>query len=83
MKLSEYVAALTAELIRVGDPEIGFTVPMSIRYARDEVSMVNRLWINERVLVNDIGISQIGYDYRPEKVELRHRHDGVMEIVLT
>lgn len=82
MKISELVAALTAELIRGNDAEIGFTVPLRLTCARDEYLSDMRWTVNGVEYRTYIGDSLYKV-LQPEQMEFRHRDDGVMEIVLT
>ncbi len=86
MKISELVAALTAELIRGNDAEIGFTVPLTLKHAIDNNSLMVQWGVcgyTFYVPIEDHHRSRAGVDYKPNNAEFRHREDGVMEIVLT
>lgn len=83
MKVSELVAALTAELIRGNDAEIGFTVPLTVKGTYDE-NVGSYAW-----LVNDMRFSTSNFttglkvNLHVNNAEFHHRNDGVTEIILT
>ena len=88
MKVSALVAALTAELIRGNDAEIGFTVPIDMSVSRDAYMDVyvwgfNGFHIQSRGTGASGRGPEVQFDHKPNNAEFRHREDGVMEIVLT
>jgi hypothetical protein len=87
VKISELVAALSAELIRGNDAEIGFTVPVEIELLRNAYLDVHVWRFNGMGIQSmDKGLSggpSLQFNHQPNSAEFRHRDDGVMEIVLT
>ena len=82
MKISELVAALTAELIRGNDADIGFTVPLQLTY--QYLPNVDAfVWTINGEAHHTYIKESLQAAWRPEEAEFRHREGGVMEIVLT
>ena len=82
MKISELVAALTAELIRGNDAEVGFAVQLELGHqynvARDDIT-----WKVNDVRYYGKPTGGIEIRHKLDQAQLEHREDGVMEIVLT
>jgi hypothetical protein len=83
MKVSELVAALTAELIRGNDAEIGFMVPLTVKSTYDE-NVGSYAW-----LVNDMRFATSNFtaglkvNLHVSNAEFRHSTNEKMEIILT
>lgn len=82
MKISELVAALTAELIRGNDAEIGFTVQLELGHqynvTRDDIT-----WKVNDVRYYGKPTGGIEIRHKLNQAHLEHRNDGVTEIILT
>lgn len=83
MKVSELVAALTAELIRGNDAEIGFTVPLTIKSTYDKNAAVYVWSVNDTRFTTSRFTAGLKTSLHVNRAEFRHRDDGVTEIILT